>query len=43
MKKIGVLFGRERSFPEAFIERVNRKTIKGIPAEAVKITTVAQG
>lgn len=43
MKKIGVLFGRERSFPEAFIERVNSKNIKGITAEAVSIDKVIQG
>lgn len=43
MKKIGVLFGRERSFPEAFIERVNSKKIKGITAEAVSIDKVMQG
>jgi hypothetical protein len=43
MKKIGVLFGRERSFPEAFIERINRKKIKGITAEAVRIDKVIQG
>jgi hypothetical protein len=43
MKKIGVLFGRERSFPEAFIERVNSKNIKGITAEAVHIDKVVQG
>jgi len=43
MKKIGVLFGRERSFPEAFIERVNSKNVKGITAEAVQIDKVMQG
>ena len=43
MKKIGVLFGRERSFPGAFIERVNSKNIKGITAEAVSIDKVIQG
>ncbi len=43
MKKIGVLFGKERSFPEAFIERVNSKKIEGIMAEAVKIDKVMQG
>jgi glutathione synthase/RimK-type ligase-like ATP-grasp enzyme len=43
MKKIGVLFGRERSFPEALIERVNSKSIKGITAEAVQIDKVMQG
>ena len=26
MKKIGILFGQEHSFPPAFVERVNRKT-----------------
>ncbi len=43
MKKIGILFGRERSFPDAFIERVNSKNIKGITAEAVHIDKVMQG
>lgn len=43
MKKIGVLFGRERSFPEAFIEKVNSKNVKGITAEAVRIDKVMQG
>ncbi len=43
MKKIGILFGKERSFPDAFIERVNNKNIEGITAEAVKIDKVMQG
>ena len=43
MKKIGVLFGKERSFPEAFIERVNSKKVEGIVAEAVHIDKVMQG
>lgn len=43
MKKIGVLFGKERSFPEAFIERVNSKNISGISAEPVRIDKVMQG
>ena len=43
MKKIGILFGRERSFPEAFIERVNSKKNKDIIAEPVKIDLVMQG
>ena len=43
MKKIGILFGKERSFPEAFIERVKSKNIKDITAEAVRIDKVAQG
>jgi glutathione synthase/RimK-type ligase-like ATP-grasp enzyme len=43
MKKIGVLFGKERSFPMAFIERVNSKKIDGIMAEPVHIDKVMQG
>jgi glutathione synthase/RimK-type ligase-like ATP-grasp enzyme len=43
MKKIGILFGKERSFPEAFIERVNSKNADGITAEAVRIDKVMQG
>ena len=43
MKKIGILFGRERSFPEAFIAKVNGKNIAGIMAEAVHIDKVIQG
>ena len=43
MKKIGILFGRERSFPDAFIERINQKNIDGITAEAVDINKVMQG
>lgn len=42
-KKIGILFGQERSFPMAFIEAVNRKNIPGISAEPVCINKVAQG
>jgi len=43
MKKIGVLFGKERSFPMAFIERVNSKGIADIVAEPVRIDKVVQG
>ncbi len=43
MKKIGILFGQERSFPTAFIERVNSKQIEGIIAEPVSIDKVVQG
>jgi len=43
MKKIGVLHGKERSFPEAFVERVNSKKIPGIIAEPVRIDKVMQG
>lgn len=43
MKKIGVLFGKERSFPNAVIERINSKGVEGIIAEPVKIDKVQQG
>jgi glutathione synthase/RimK-type ligase-like ATP-grasp enzyme len=43
MKKIGVLFGKERSFPMAFVERVNSKNVDGIVAEPVRINKVMQG
>ena len=43
MKKIGILFGQERSFPNAFVERINSKQVKGITAEPVKIDKVVQG
>ena len=43
MKKIGVMFGKERSFPEALIERINSKQVEGISAEPVKIDKVMQG
>jgi hypothetical protein len=42
MKKIGILFGMEDTFPQAFIDRVNSKNIKGIIAEAVTIDKVVQ-
>lgn len=43
MKKIGILFGKERSFPTACIERINAKNIDGITAEPVNISKVLQG
>jgi hypothetical protein len=44
MKKIGILFGQENSFPWAFIDRVNQKTGgERIVAEAVRIDKVIQG
>lgn len=42
MKKIGILFGQERSFPQAIVERINAKNVDGIMAEPVKITKVVQ-
>jgi glutathione synthase/RimK-type ligase-like ATP-grasp enzyme len=42
-KIIGVLHGKERSFPESLIKRINEKNIKGISAAPVKIDKVIQG
>ncbi|MCA0389467.1 MAG: hypothetical protein LCH52_13345 [Bacteroidetes bacterium] len=43
MKKIGILFGMEETFPPAFVERVNSKKEKDIVAEFVQIDKVMQG
>jgi glutathione synthase/RimK-type ligase-like ATP-grasp enzyme len=37
MKKIGLLFGMEQSFPPALVERINSKMVDGISAEFVQI------
>ena len=42
MKKIGILFGKEEGFPQAFVERVNEKKVSGIQAEEVRIDVVKQ-
>ena len=42
MKKIGILHGMERSFPQAFVERVNKLGNKNISAEPVMIDKVQQ-
>ena len=42
MKKIGILFGQERSFPEAFVKRVNELAPEGIKAEFVSLSKVMQ-
>jgi len=42
MKKIGILFGQENSFPHAFVERINQKAEKNISAEFVRIDKVLQ-
>jgi glutathione synthase/RimK-type ligase-like ATP-grasp enzyme len=43
MKKIGILHGKERSFPEAFVAAVNAKNSGEIIAEPVSINKVMQG
>ncbi|MEO8433187.1 MAG: hypothetical protein ABI592_16915, partial [Acidobacteriota bacterium] len=41
MKKIGILFGQERSFPYALAERINAAGASGVSAEPVKIGGVS--
>ena len=43
MKKIGILFGQETTFPPAFVERVNSKGEKDITAEFLRVDKVVQG
>lgn len=43
MKKIGILFGQENTFPFAFVDRINSKKEKGISAELMKLSKVKQG
>lgn len=42
MKKIGVLFGRENSFPQALVDRINQKKVKGVVAELAQVGEVFQ-
>ena len=37
------MYGQERSFPMAFVERVNSKQVDGVTAEPVRIDKVMQG
>jgi glutathione synthase/RimK-type ligase-like ATP-grasp enzyme len=46
LKKIGILFGQENTFPQAFVDRVNEKAQKDnlpLVAELASITKVEQG
>ena len=43
MKKIGVLFGQEDTFPYAFCDRINSKRAGGLIAEPVRIDKLVQG
>ena len=43
MKRIGILFGQENTFPGAFIERVNAASEPGVVAEPVRIERLEQG
>src|SRR5580765_570594 len=41
MKRIGVLFGQERTFPLALVERINASGVEGVTAEAVQVGGVS--
>jgi hypothetical protein len=43
MKKIGIFFGQENTFPQAFVDRVNSKKESGITAELAHINKIIQG
>ncbi len=43
MKKIGILFGQENTFPPAFVERVNSKNDPNARAELLTLDKVIQG
>jgi predicted flap endonuclease-1-like 5' DNA nuclease/glutathione synthase/RimK-type ligase-like ATP-grasp enzyme len=43
VKKIGILFGMEDSFPWAFIDKINELNVEGIIAEPVTVDQVIQG
>jgi hypothetical protein len=40
MKKIGILFGVENSFPSALVERINARNPAGLQAEFVRTGAV---
>ncbi len=42
MKKIGILFGQENTFPQAFVDRINGKGEAGITAEFARVDKVIQ-
>jgi hypothetical protein len=41
MKRIGVLFGQERTFPLALVERINASGVEGVTAEPVQVGGVS--
>lgn len=43
VKKIGILFGQENTFPKAFIGRINSKNIDNVEAEFLHVDEVIQG
>lgn len=43
MKKIGILHGKESTFPEALVARINSKQVPGVVAEPVRFDKLFQG
>ncbi len=43
MKRVGILHGKESTFPPALIERINAKRATGVTAEPVRIDKLMQG
>jgi glutathione synthase/RimK-type ligase-like ATP-grasp enzyme len=43
MKKIGILHGKESTFPQALVDRINAKQIPGVSGEPVRIDKLMQG
>ena len=37
MKKIGIMFGMENTFPPALVEKINGMKVEGVTAEFVKL------
>ena len=37
MRKIGILYGMENTFPPAFVDEINRRKVPGVVAEHIKI------
>ena len=42
MKKIGILFGQERTFPQAFVDRINAKKVAGVKSELLTAEELMQ-
>lgn len=42
MKKIGILFGKEDTFPQALVDRINAKKVEGVVAELLHVEEVMQ-
>ena len=37
MRKIGIIYGMENSFPSALVDRINHKNVPGIVAEHIHL------